>query len=152
MPNHSIAVTCSKHHILIPRKISEDNALGWSGTFESALDSAFRRARYSRFLLFLFALSSLVSWALILARYSRCFLFVSSLALFFAASCWHGGVYIHGVVYISCGNICVCMYMEYACLLHCWAQSVPLLASPFFRRGLVIHRIGTGETKFWILS
>ena len=48
----------------------------------------------------------------------------------------------------------VCMHVPRVCMfvIHCWAQCVPLLASPFFRRGLVIHRIGTGETKFWILS
>ena len=73
--------------------------------FESALDSAFRRARYSRAFLFISSLSSSVCSALLLARYSRCFLFLSSLLRSSSVQAVRNGgvIYIHGVV---------CMYVN----------------------------------------
>ena len=152
MPNHSIVVTCSKHHILIPGKISEVSAPGWSVVWKCTW--------------FSHSLSTLLTLPLIplrpfligfLSPYLGAVLtlfpirFLSRVVLRCKLLTWWC-LYTWCCIYILWQYVCmhvpgVCMFV-----IHCWAQCVPLLASPFFCRGLVIHRIGTGETKFWILS
>jgi len=60
------------------------------------------------------------------------------LAFFFSASCltWWCCIYTWCCLYLCCGNMCLCMYLGYGCLLYRWTQCVHASASPFSSQGL----------------